>query len=105
MGEKEKKKRSYYHDEDNDLTEYSEGNEGFYACWVNPHLTLLFPHDCTEQIPKDIIGFQIHGIRHILHKAEEQAKIPLTPEQKEHMERIFKEAGFELSLDNDGDET
>jgi len=90
MSKEDKAKKFYYYDKDNDIIEYIEGNEDFFACWVNPHLTLLFPHDCTELISKNIIGFQINEMRHIIQRAGEQATIPLTPEQ----ESEFKEAGF-----------
>ena len=98
-----KRNKFYYHDTENDLTEYSEGNESTFAVWVNPYLTLMFPHGCEELIPKNIVGFQLNGMRHMLHKAEEQAKIPLTPEEEQHMEKILQEAGFKISVDENGD--
>ncbi len=94
MGEEKKIKKFYYYDEDNDLTEYIEGSKGSVASWINPYLTLLFPHDCTELVPKNIIGFRIHEMRHLLRKAEEQSKIPLTPKQEAEIDKMFKEAGW-----------
>ncbi len=91
---KEKKKKFYYNDEENDFIEYIEGSEGFFASWVNPHLTLYFSHSCTELIPKNIMGFEINGIQYILKKAKEQASVPLTPEQEVNLEKMFKDAGW-----------
>ena len=81
--------RFYYYDEENDLTEYVEGREDTYAVWVNPHLTLLFSLENSEKP----VGFQLNGMKHILHKAEEQASTPLTPKQEKQIEEIFIEAG------------
>ena len=83
------KKKIYYYDEKNDLTEYIEGSPDIpmtVAHWVNPYLTLLFDIECEECTIDNIVGFQINEIRHLFHKAEEQASIPLTPEQEKRNE-------------------
>lgn len=97
-----KNDKSYYYDEENDLFKYIEGDEGNFSHWVNPYLTLMFPHGCKDLTPKNIIGFEINEMRHMLHKAEEQASIPLTPEQEGHMKKVFKKLGWEYSVDVDG---
>jgi len=86
-----KEKKFYYYDEDNDLIEYSESDKSTFACWVNPYLTLMFPHGCEELTPKNAVGFQINGMKHMLHKAEEQASIPLTPEQQMEVDKVLNE--------------
>lgn len=98
-----KKDKYYYHDENNDLLEYHEENEGTFAHWVNPHLTLHFPHGCKELIPKNIVGFQINELTYMLHKAEEQASVPLTPAQEAEIKKIFTDIGWKRSVGNDGD--
>ena len=98
-----KKDKFYYYDEKNDLIEYQKGNEDTFAVWVNPYLTLMFPIDCTELIAKNAVGFQINEMKHILHKAEEQASVPLNPEQERHMAELFTESGWTNSVDKDGD--
>ena len=98
-----KKDKFYYYDEENDLTEYADGNESTFAVWVNPYLTLMFPMDCTELNPKNIVGFQLNGIKHIFRKAEEQAAIPLTLEQEKHIEKVFAESGWKSSVNEDGE--
>ncbi len=98
-----KKNKFYYYDEKNDLIEYTKGNESTFAVWVNPYLTLLFPIDCTELIPNNIVGFQINEMKHILHKAEEQASVPLNPEQERHMTELFTESGWTNSVNENGD--
>lgn len=93
-----KQDKFYYYDDENDLTEYSESNKSAFAVWVNPYLTLMFPHGCTELIPKNAVGFQLNEMKHFLRKAEEQASVPLAPEQEAKMaaeiEKIFKESDW-----------
>lgn len=98
-----KENKFYYYDDKNDLTEYAEGNESTFAVWVNQYLTLMFPHGCTELIPKNAVGFQLNGMKHLLSKAEEQAGIPLTSEQEKHMEEVFTELGWKYSVNEDGE--
>ena len=100
MSEK-KKKKFYYYDKENDFLEYIEGSEGFFASWVNPHLTLLFPHGCTDLISKNIVGFLVNGIQYIIKKAEEQTSLPLTLEQEEEMHKTMKEMGFKINKEED----
>ncbi len=88
------KKKFYYRDKDNDFIEYIEGKKGIVASWVNPHLTLLFPHDCTELIPENITGFQVHGVQYMIKKAKELADIPLTPQQEKELNEALKDAGW-----------
>ena len=40
------------------------------------------------------MGFQVNGMKYILLKAEEQAKIPLTPKQEAKIDKMFREAGW-----------
>ncbi len=87
----------------NDLIEYSESDKSVFAVWVNQYLTLMFPHGCKELTPKNSVGFQINGMKHILHKAEEQASIPLTPEQEAWIGKLFTESGWANSIDDNGD--
>ena len=98
-----KENKFYYYDEENDLTEYVEGDKSTFAVCVNRYLTLIFPHGCTDLTPKNAVGFQINGMRHILHKAEEQASIPLTEEQEKQMEEVFTESGWKSSVNEDGE--
>jgi hypothetical protein len=84
-------KKFYYYDEENDFLEYIDGSEDFFAKWINPHLTLLFPHDCTELIPKNIIGFNVMGLQYLIKNAKEQADIPLTPEQRKEIDKMLKD--------------
>jgi len=86
-----KRNKFYYHDEEHDLTEYVETDEAVVACWVNDFLTLLFPIECKELIPGNIVGFQINGFSYILKKADEQCSEPLTKEQEEYINKIFKD--------------
>jgi hypothetical protein len=89
-----KRNKFYYHDRENDLIEYREGSkesEEAFAVWVNPHLTLMFPFNCKELIPSNIVGFQLNEIEYVLRKAEEQAKEPLTIEQKQRLEDFLKD--------------
>jgi hypothetical protein len=100
-----KSKKYYYHDEENDLLEYIDGTEdGVVASWVNPYLTLFFPHGCDELIPKNIVGFQINGLRRMMHKAEEQAAIPLTPKQQGQIDKMLTEMGWGPSINENGEE-
>ncbi len=95
-----KEDKFYYYDEKNDLLEYIEGNECTFAQWVNPYLTLFFPHDCTECTAKNAVGFQILGMKRIMYKAEEQASVPLTSAQEEQIERMFIESGWKVVEDD-----
>lgn len=63
----------------------------------------MFPHGCKEIIPKNIVGFQINEMRHILHKAEGQDAVPLTAEQEALIEEVFLEAGWKYSIDESRD--
>jgi hypothetical protein len=98
-----KQNKFYYYDEKNDLVEYLESDESVFAVWVNPYLTLMFPHGCAELNPKNAIGFQINGMKHLLSKAKEQADAPLTEEQEKRMEKVFTESGWKSSVNEDGE--
>lgn len=98
-----KKNKFYYYDEKNDLLEYMESDKCAVAQWINPYLTLFFPHDCTDCVAKNAIGFQIEGMKHIIHKAEEQASVPLTAEQEAQIEKMFIESGWKV-VDDDNEE-
>ena len=82
--------RLYYYDEKNDLLEFQQGNEDTFAKWVNPYLTLIFPHDCKDLIPENIVGFQLNGLKYLISKAKEQAAEPIPKKVEELMDGLLK---------------
>lgn len=98
-----KPKKSYYYDEKNDLLEYlKDGGKGTVGVWAhNPYLVLMFSHDCTEFIPKNIVGFQLQGLKHLIKRAKEQADVPLTPKQEEEMYRGLTDIGWKFAKEDE----
>lgn len=97
------KNNMFYYDEENDLMEYMDaGAETPVHSWVNNYLSLMFPIDCKDFVPKNIIGFQINGMKYMIKKAQEQMEEALTPEEIEKLSELLKKCGCIVSVNADG---